>query len=94
MTLDRKIQHMIDALTVALDEVKYINEFESKKKIEGDKFYTWSGFANDHRQPSGTIVRESLRHVARLASIAASECTYTSFNNKLTRDEPERNIGD
>ena len=86
MTFDRKIQHMIDTLTVALDEVKYINEFESKKKIEGDKFYTWSGFANDHRQPPGTIVRESLRHVARLASIAANECVYTSFNCNLTKD--------
>ena len=52
MTFERKIQHMIDTLTVVLDEVKYINEFESKKKIEGDNFYTWSGFANDHRQPS------------------------------------------
>ena len=94
MTLDRKIQHMIDALTVALDEVEYIKKFEAKKQSEGDRFYTYLGYANDHRQPSGTIVRESLRHVARLASIAANECVYTSFNCNLTRDESERNIGD
>lgn len=39
------------------------------------------------RNPNGTVIRESLKMVGRLANQVANECSLTLYNEKMWRNE-------
>ncbi|WP_288682227.1 hypothetical protein [uncultured Eubacterium sp.] len=85
-----KIDYMIQSLRVAKDEIEYGETWQAKKNEQGDGFYKYSGFGNMHRVPNGTIMRESLRMVGRMANQVANEITFTSYCDELFKERGEK----
>ena len=78
-----KIDHMIKSLEVVKDEIEYAKRWGRKKSEHGNNFYSYSGYGNTHRRPSGTIMRESLRMVGRMANQVANEVSLTNYCSEL-----------
>ena len=87
MTQLEKIDYMIQSLQLAKDEITYTEKYNSKQEEQGDKFYSCGGYANNHRNPNGTIIRESLRMVGRIANQVANECTLTSYCKDVFKEK-------
>lgn len=82
-----KIDYMIKTLYLAKDEIKYAQGYNLQKEndeIMGCDFY--SGYGYNHRTPNGTIIRESLKMVSRLAAQVANECTLTQYCDDIFKD--------
>ena len=82
-----KIDYMINSLYLAKDEIKYAQEYNLRKgndEITGCDFYL--NYGCDHRTPNGTIIRESLRMVSRIAAQVANECTLTQYCDDIFKD--------
>lgn len=85
-----KIDYMIKSLYLAKDEIKYAQEYNLRKgndETMGRDFY--SGYGYNHRTPNGTIIRESLKMVSRLAAQVANECILTSYCDEVFREDGE-----
>lgn len=82
-----KIDYMIKSLEVTKDEIKYTETWKNKKNQQGDEFYSYSGYGSNHRHPNGTIMRESLRMVGRMANQIANEISLTPYCSKLFKGE-------
>lgn len=83
-----KIDYTIKTLYLAKDEIKYAQEYNLRKgndETMGRDFY--SGYGYNHRTPNGTIIRESLRMVSRLAAQVANECTLSVYCDEVFRKE-------
>lgn len=84
-----KIEYMIQCLELARDEVAYAENFDFDAR--------WSAYGA--RQPNGTIIRESLKMVGRLANITAKEITLSPYCNEVfekqggDNEQSERNAG-
>ena len=50
----------------------------------GRDFY--SGYGYNHRTPNGTIIRESLKMVSRIAVQVANECTLSVYCDEVFRE--------
>lgn len=75
-----KIDYMIKSLYVAKDEIECAQAYNLRKKTDrnfGHDFY--SGYGSTHRMPNGTIIRESLKMVGRMANQIANECILTPY---------------
>jgi len=66
-----KIEYMIKSLEVAKDEIEYAEDWEDDE---------WG------RRPNGTIIRESLRMVGRMANQIANEVSLSPYCSKLFRE--------
>ena len=86
MNVKEQINYMIQSLQLAKSEIEYAEKYMSTKKKEGNDFYQWKHMGYDARQPNGTIIRESLKMVGRLANITASKVALTSYNEELFKD--------
>ena len=85
-----KIDYMIESLYLAKDEIKYAQEYNLRKEndnIMRRDFY--SGYGYNHRTPNGTIIRESLKMVSRLAAQVANECILTNYCDEVFREDGE-----
>ena len=85
-----KIDYMIKSLYLAKDEIKYAQEYNLRKendKTMGRDFY--SNYGYNHRTPNGTIIRELLRMVSRLAAQIANECTLSVYCDDVFREDGE-----
>lgn len=85
-----KIDYMIKTLYLAKDEIKYAQEYNLRKENDetmGCDFYSYSNFGHDHRIPNGTVIRESLKMVSRLAAQVANECTLSAYCDELFKDK-------
>lgn len=82
-----KIDYMIKSLEVAKDEIGYAETWNDKKNQQGKEFYNYSGYGNNHRHPNGTIMRESLRMIGRMANQIANEISLTSYCSELFKGE-------
>lgn len=82
-----KIDYMIKSLEVAKDEIEYAEIWNGKKNQQGDKFYNYSGYGKNHRHPNGTIMRELLRMVGRMANQIANEISLTTYCSELFKGE-------
>lgn len=83
-----KIDYMIESLYLAKDEIKYAQEYNLRKENDetmGSDFY--SGYGYNHRTPNGTIIRESLRMVSRIAAQIANECILTNYCDEVFRED-------
>jgi hypothetical protein len=77
-----KIDYMIKTLYLAKDEIKYAQEYNLRKgndETMGRDFY--SGY--------GTIIRESLKMVSRIAAQVANECILTNCCDEVFREDGE-----
>ena len=76
-----KIDYMIKSLEVAKDEIEYAKLYTEKQQC--DNFIKYS----DNRLPNGTIMRESLRMVGRLANQVANEITLSQYCDELFKKQ-------
>lgn len=70
--------------------VHYAQKYNLKKENDetmGRDFYSYSNFGYGHRIPNGTIIRESLKMVSRLAAQVANECTLSVYCDELFKDK-------
>lgn len=86
MTTKEQIDYMIDTLQVVKDEIAYAEQYLQGQAKDSEKF-TWYGHAGyGKRQPSGTIIRESLKMVGRIAKIAADNVCLSTYCNKVFKE--------
>lgn len=84
MTTEQKIEYMIQSLQLAKEEISYAKEYVGKKKKD-DNFYQY-GHMGQCRNPNGTIIRESLKQVGRMANIVANDVTLSPYCSQLFRE--------
>lgn len=85
-----KIDYMIKSLYLAKDEIKYAQGYNLRKENDetmGRDFYSEYGYS--HRTPNGTIIRESLRMVSRIATQVANECTLSVYCDEVFKGDSE-----
>ena len=91
MDQKEKIKFMISSLQVALDELEYAEKYKQlyDKLIEKEKKtseWDWYELAK-YRSPNGTLIRESLKNVARLAPLVAHEVVFSDGRIQVYRDK-------
>lgn len=86
MNVKEQIDYMIQSLQLAKSEIEYAEKYMDTKKKEGNDFYQYGHIGYDGRQPNGTIIRESLKMVGRLANITANNVVISPYNDKLFKD--------
>ena len=78
-----KIDYMIKTLQIAKEEIEYAQLWNRQKTKQGDDFYCYSGYGRNHRFPNGTVIRESLKMVSRIANTTAKEITLSQYCDKV-----------
>lgn len=68
-----KIDYMIKSLEVAKDEIEYAKNWEYGR--------------SKHRYPNGTIIRESLRMVGRMANQVANDVSLSPYCSELFKED-------
>lgn len=86
MTTVEQIDYMIQSLKLAKDEIEYAEEYMKTKEKEGEDFYKWGHMGDSNRVPNGTIIRESLKMVGRMANIAANNVCLSPYNNCIFKE--------
>lgn len=79
-----KIDYMIQSLELAKEEIEYYEWYKNEENISK---YSYSSMLFGKRNPNGTVIRESLKMVGRLANQVANECSLTVYNEKMWRNE-------
>ena len=85
MNVKEQIDYMIQSLQLAKSEIEYAEKYIDKKKKDKD-FYQRNHIGYDSRHPNGTIIRESLKMVGRLANVAASKVSLSPYSEELFKD--------
>ena len=85
MTTVEQIDYMIQSLQVAKDEIKYAEKYMEEKNSDKE-FYQYGHFGYDNRTPNGTVIRESLKMVGRMANIATNNVCLSSYNRCLFKE--------
>lgn len=81
MTPKEKIDYMIQSLQLAKEEIEYAEEY-LKEQLEDKDFYNY-GHMGHNRTPNGTVIRESLKQVGRMANIVANDVVLSPYCNCL-----------
>ena len=84
MNQEEQIDYMIASLQLVKQEIIYAKKYNEQLKTDKD-FWNYGHFGYDHNQPNGTIIRESLRMVGRLANRVANEVCLSSYNKDIFR---------
>lgn len=79
MNVEGKIDCMIILLEVAKEELKYAHKYKEKEK-EAD-------FTYNKRFPNGTLIRENLKTVSRLARLCVDEVILTPYSIGVEKNE-------
>lgn len=85
MNVKEQIDYMIQSLQLAKSEIEYAEKYINTKKTDKD-FYQWNHMGYNGRHPNGTIIRESLKMVGRLANVAASKVALSPYSEELFKD--------
>lgn len=85
MNVKEQIDYMIQSLQLAKSEIEYAEKYMDTKKKDKD-FYQWNHMGHNARMPNGTLIRESLKMVGRLANITAKNISLTPYNEQIFRD--------
>lgn len=85
MTVEQKIDYMIQSLHLAKEEISYAKEYLNKSVKDKD-FYQY-GHMGQGRNPNGTIIRESLKQVGRMANIIANDVVLSPYCSQLFREQ-------
>lgn len=86
MNVKEQIDYMIQSLQLAKSEIEYAEKYINTKKKDGSDFYQWGHMGYNGRQPNGTIIRESLKMVGRLANVTASKVALSPYSDKLFKE--------
>ena len=86
MTTVEQIDYMIQSLKLTKDEIEYAEKYMEAKEKDGDKFYSWGHMGKEDRFPNGTIIRESLKMVGRMANIASNNVCLSPYNNCIFKE--------
>lgn len=78
MTVVEQIDYMIQSLQVAKDEIEYAQEYDVLPDVEYD---------STHRLPNGTIIREALKMVGRMANIVANKVSLSQYCHELFKED-------
>lgn len=78
MTVVEQIDYMIQSLQVAKDEIKYAEEYELLTEVEI--------YDSTLRPPNGTIIREALKMVGRMAYITANKVSLSPYCGELFKE--------
>lgn len=84
MTTEQKIDYMIQSLQLAKEEIAYAKNY-LKEKDKDINFYQYGHMGQD-RTPNGTIIRESLKQVGRMANIVANDVILSPYCSSLFRE--------
>ena len=85
MNVKEQIDYMIQSLQLAKSEIEYAEKYIDTKKKDKD-FYQYGHMGCNNRYPNGTIVRESLKMVGRLANITANKVSFSVYSEELFKD--------
>lgn len=85
MNAKEQIDYMIQSLQLAKSEIEYAEKYMDAKKKDKD-FYQWNHMGYSARQPNGTIIRESLKMVGRLANVTASKIALSPYSEELFKE--------
>lgn len=85
MNVKEQIDYMIRSLQLAKSEIEYAEKYINTKNKDKD-FYQYGHMGYDARQPNGTIIRESLKMVGRVANITASKVSLSPYCGTLFKD--------
>lgn len=80
-----EIDYMIQSLQLAKSEIEYAEKYIIAKKKDKD-FYNWGHMGHDERVPNGTVIREALKMVGRLANITASKVSLTAYSDEIFKE--------
>lgn len=86
MTVIEQIDYMIQSLKVAKDEIEYA-EWYKNEKDKDIKFYDYGHVGYEARMPNGTMIRESLKMVGRVANISAKNICLSKYCDKLSKGD-------
>lgn len=85
MTVVEQINYMIQSLQVAKDEIEYAEKY-IKENNKDEDFYEYGHFGYERRNPNGTVIRESLKMVGRMANIVANKVSLSPCCDKLFKE--------
>ena len=85
MTIVEQIDYMIQSLQLAKDEIEYAEKYINEKSIDKD-FYKYGHYGRGKRMPNGTVIRESLKMVGRMANIAANNVCLSPYNSCIFKE--------
>lgn len=85
MTVEEKIDYMVQSLELAKEEIAYAKDYFGKRDKD-DNFYQY-GHMGQGRNPNGTIIRESLKQVGRMANIVANDVTLSPYCSQLFKEQ-------
>ena len=85
MTTVEQIDYMIQSLQVAKDEIEYAEKYINEKNSDKE-FYQYGHFGHGNRIPNGTVIRESLKMVGRMANIAANNVCLSPYNSCIFKE--------
>lgn len=85
MTTKEQIDYMIQSLQIAKDEIEYAEWY--KTESDKDEHFHWYAHAGyEKRRPNGTIIREALKMVGRIANIAANNVCLSPYNSCIFKE--------
>ena len=82
MNAKEQIDYMINSLQLAKAELEYAEKYMRKKNTDKDFFY-YGHEGYNARMPNGTIIREALKQVGRLANITAKKISLSRYNDQV-----------
>ena len=85
MNVKEQIDYMIQSLQLAKSEIEYAEKYMNARKNDKD-FWQYGHMGYNGRYPNGTIIRESLKMVGRLANITASKVALSCYSEELFKD--------
>lgn len=83
MTTVEQIDYMIQ--WVAKDEIEYAEKYMEEKNSDKE-FYQYGHFGHSIRTPNGTIIREALKMVGRMAYISANKVSLSPYCSELFKE--------
>ena len=78
MTNEQKIDYMIQSLQLAKEEIEYAKRCTDGESKD-DLYYCYTHPGYGLRLPNGTIIRESLKMVGRMANIVANDVSLSPY---------------
>lgn len=85
MTTVEQINYMIQSLKLAKDEIEYAENYIEEKNTDKN-FWDYGHTGYNKRTPNGTVIRESLKMVGRMANIAANNVCLSPYNSCIFRE--------
>lgn len=90
MTQIEKIDYMIQSLELAKEEIKYADkECKIMIALQDNEYYCYGHKGYKKRMPNGTIIRESLKQVGRMANIIANDVVLSPYCHKVFKGDGE-----